>query len=195
MKDRRHPAFFGYGSLVNRATHDHSPAVPARLGGWRRVWRQTTLRPWPFLSVERHANTRIDGLIAAVPGADWSALDRREAAYERTHLTQDSLTDAPYWAAEIQIYSVDPRHGKDAPTGPILLSYLDTVVQGFLREFGRDGVARFFATTVGWGPILDDRHDPLYPRAQRLGMAERGLVDDHIDLLGLVRQPRRSVRP
>ena len=26
----RHPAFFGYGSLVNRATHGHAPAAPAR---------------------------------------------------------------------------------------------------------------------------------------------------------------------
>ena len=28
--------------------------------------------------------------------------------------------------------------------GGVLLSYIDVVVQGYLREFGEDGVARFF---------------------------------------------------
>ncbi|PPB82092.1 gamma-glutamyl AIG2-like cyclotransferase [Albidovulum inexpectatum] len=195
MEVSRHPAFFGYGSLVNRATHDHSPAVSARLSGWRRIWRQTRLRPWPFLSVEPHAGTRIEGLIAAVPGADWAALDRREAAYERTKLPPDSLTGAPGWATGVEIYAIAPRQGEDAPRGPILLSYLDVVVQGFLREFGPDGAARFFSTTAHWGPVLDDRADPLYPRGQRLGMAERAIVDDHIDGLGLARQTRRAFRP
>ena len=33
------PYFFGYGSLVNRATHDYVHAHPARISGWRRAWR------------------------------------------------------------------------------------------------------------------------------------------------------------
>ena len=37
------------------------------------------------------------------------------------------------------------------PKTPILLSYLDVVVQGYLAEFGEAGVARFFASTDGWG--------------------------------------------
>ena len=31
-----HPRFFGYGSLVNRDTHDYPNAVRATLSGWRR---------------------------------------------------------------------------------------------------------------------------------------------------------------
>jgi len=45
--------FFGYGSLVNRATHSFNNAQPAQLTGWRRVWRHTDLRPVAFLSVQR----------------------------------------------------------------------------------------------------------------------------------------------
>ncbi|MDX5384038.1 MAG: gamma-glutamylcyclotransferase, partial [Rhodobacterales bacterium] len=33
--------FFGYGSLVNRATHDYGQARAATLPGWRRAWRHT----------------------------------------------------------------------------------------------------------------------------------------------------------
>ena len=68
---------------------------------------------------------------------------------------------------------------------PILLSYLDVVIQGYLRHFGPDGVARFVATTEGWNaPVLNDRAAPLYPRAQRLTAAETGLVDTILQAQG-----------
>ncbi len=183
----RHPAFFGYGSLVNRATHGHVPAAPVRLAGWQRVWRHTCLRPWPFLSAQPAAG-EIDGLVAAVPGGDWAALDARESAYRRHPLDHLRLSPAPDWAASVEIYAVDPAHALPARSGSILLSYLDTVVQGFLREFGERGVARFFATTAGWTALLDDRRAPLYPRHQPLTAAERAVGDAHLDVLGLPRQ-------
>ena len=61
----------------------------------------------------------------------------------------------------------------------MLLSYLDVVVQGYLREFGEQGVQRFFDTTDGWdAPVLNDRADPVYPRHRTLNEQERALVDD-----------------
>lgn len=181
-----HPAFFGYGSLVNRATHGHAPAAPATLSGWRRVWRQTRLRPWPFLSVEPAAD-EIDGLAAAVPGGDWAALDLREAAYRRHPLDPARLAPRPPWAGRIEIYALDEAVASPAPGGPILLSYLDTVVQGFLREFGPPGVARFFASTAGWTALLDDRGAPLYPRHRPADAELRALTDAHTGALGLAR--------
>ncbi len=186
MPNPRHPAFFGYGSLVNRATHDYAPGAPARLAGWRRVWRHTRLRPWPYLSAEP-AEAEIDGLVAAVPGDDWAVLDKREAAYRRHALLQDRLATAPAWAQRVEIYAVDDAHAVGTADHPILLSYLDTVVQGFLREFGEAGVARFFATTTSWTALLDDRHAPVYARHQKTTAAERRLTDDHADALGLTR--------
>ena len=181
-----HPAFFGYGSLVNRATHAYAQAMPARLAGWRRIWRHTTLRPHPFLSVEPAA-AEIDGLVAAVPSGDWAALDAREAAYRRHAIDPGRLVPAPAWAGRVEIYAVDEAKVASALSGPILLSYLDTVVQGFLSEFGEAGVARFFASTAGWTALLDDRARPLYPRAKRASAAERALADSHADALGLAR--------
>ncbi|MCW3783106.1 gamma-glutamylcyclotransferase family protein [Defluviimonas salinarum] len=187
MTGDRHPAFFGYGSLVNRATHDYAPGEPARLAGWRRVWRHTRLRPWPYLSAEPAA-TEIDGLVAAVPRDDWALLDQREAAYLRHPLLHDHLTTTPGWADRVEIYAVDAAHGLPPNDQPILLSYLDTVVQGFLREFGEAGVAHFFATTTSWTAILDDRAAPHYTRHQKTSAAERRLTDDHVDVLGLTRR-------
>ena len=61
---------------------------------------------------------------------------------------------------------------------PILLSYLDVVIQGFHEHFGEEGVSNFFATTDNWEhPILDDRDAPQYPRATTLTDFERALVD------------------
>lgn len=186
MAPARHPAFFGYGSLVNRATHDHDLGEPARLSGWRRIWRQTRLRDTPFLSVEPAAG-EIDGLVAAVPGGDWQRLDLREEGYRRHAVMADRLSFAPGWAEGIEIYAVEDRHILPASDHPILLSYLDTVVQGFLREFGTGGVEGFFASTTGWSALLDDRDAPRYPRSQKTTTAERRLVDDHAHALGLAR--------
>lgn len=172
------PAFFGYGSLVNLATHDYPNARPATLTGWQRVWRKTAQGPQAFLSVERADGVQIAGVVADVPGADWVALDQREAGYDRhdvTHLITHEGDMAP-----TSVYEVRDPHVDDAQN-PILLSYLDVVVQGFLKIYGADGVAAFFATTAGWDtPILDDRASPRYPRHQLLSADERALVDRHL---------------
>ncbi|WP_339673304.1 gamma-glutamylcyclotransferase family protein [uncultured Roseovarius sp.] len=181
-----HSYFFGYGSLVNRASHSFAGAVPAQLTGWRRIWRHTDLRPVAYLTVVPDAHAEIDGLIAPVPDADWPALDAREAAYIRApaaHQVRHPLPHRP----EIAVYTIpDGLHASPSQAHPILLSYLDVVVQGYFREFGTAGVQRFFDTTDGWdAPLLDDRNSPRYPRHQSLTDEERELTDRHLDLLGV----------
>ena len=176
-----HAYFFGYGSLVNRDTHGFAGAHPARLKGWRRVWRHTMLRPVAYLTVIPDPDAEIDGLIAEVPDDGWAALDERERAYDRVaaaHQVSHALPHSP----EIAVYAIpDGRHGAPGEAGPVLLSYVDVVVQGYLREFGEAGVARFFDTTEGWeAPVLDDRAAPAYPRHRILSADERALVDDHL---------------
>lgn len=171
--------FFGYGSLVNHATHGYDNARPARLTGWRRRWVSTSLRPVAYLSVEP-AETDIAGLVAEVPQGDWTALDAREAAYDKHPVTVQLHACGSESAA--RVYAVSPTHAAPPDIAhPVLLSYIDTVVQGFLEVFGETGAAEFFATTTGWhSPILDDRVTPRYPRATALSPAERALVDRHL---------------
>lgn len=179
------PFFFGYGSLVNRATHVHDNAHPATVRGWRRVWRHTALRPVAFLTVVPDPATEIDGLIAGVLRGDWTALDEREHAYDRVRALD--LRHALPVQPEVHLYTIpDGKHGRPDRKHPVLLSYIDVVVQGYLREFGEDGVARFFETTDGWdAPVAWDRKAPRYPRHQTLSAHELALVDRWLDDLAV----------
>ena len=182
--DMKNPYFFGYGSLVNRATHDYPDAVPAKATGWRRLWRHTGLRPVAFLTVVADEDSTIEGLIAGVPNADWVALDQREWAYQRI-IANNDISHGLSHEPDIALYAVphDQSH-KPSVKHPILLSYIDVVVQGYLTEFGQDGAQRFFDTTDGWDiPIINDRDAPLYPRHQPLSPDERHFVDEQLSAL------------
>ncbi|KEJ89106.1 gamma-glutamylcyclotransferase family protein [Sulfitobacter donghicola] len=179
-----HPCFFGYGSLVNRATHNYVEASRAQLGGWRRRWVHTQDRGIAFLSVVPDSETTIDGLIAEVPNADWLALDEREYGYARIS-SKGAVKHPRDPATVISHYSVPKETWVDIQNHRIPLSYLDVVVQGYLREFGAAGVSNFFATTDGWEtPVLNDRAAPTYPRKQILSAQETALVDQHLALRG-----------
>lgn len=157
------PAFFGYGSLVNGATHGYAGLAPARLTGWRRLWRRAPGRRVSLLTVRPSEGAGLDGATAWLPGADWAALDAREAAYARADCTAQ-LSPPP--ARPVALYAV-PGNGPPSGAGdpPILMSYLDTVVAGFARLHGEGAPARFFDETDGWGaPVADDRAAPIYPR-------------------------------
>lgn len=174
------PYFFGYGSLVNRNTHTYPDAHPAQLNGWRRAWVKSTGFDRVFLSVRPDPGTTIEGLIAAVPGADWAALDARETGYARQSsgaAVIHPLSPSP----PVAHYAVPEDEPGQVTRNFVLLSYIDVVVQGFLREYGEDGVARFFDTTDGWDTqVHDDRGAPEYPRAQLLTSDETALVDHHL---------------
>ncbi|RYH02152.1 gamma-glutamylcyclotransferase [Salipiger sp. IMCC34102] len=172
------PSFFGYGSLVHLATHAYRDPRPATLPGWRRIWRTTTLRRAAFLSVEPDFDCRIDGIVAQVPDADWTALDQREAAYTRVDISET------IGVPECAVYRVSTTVlAKPGGEAPILRSYLDTVAQGFFDIYGEEGLARFFATTTGWGPIDDDRAEPVYSRVQPVADNVTERIDGHLAAL------------
>ncbi|MBQ2260679.1 MAG: gamma-glutamylcyclotransferase [Loktanella sp.] len=171
------PAFFGYGSLVNLATHTNADPLPARLAGWRRVWITTGIRDAAFLSVEPDPSCVIDGITAQVPGGDWAMLDLRETGYDRHPVTVMQGGTA----RDVAIYQVSPEvRIRNRVKAPILRSYLDVVVQGFWQVYGETGVADLFASTSGWRAIHDDRAAPAYPRHQRLTAAQTALVDHYL---------------
>jgi hypothetical protein len=178
--------FFGYGSLVNRHTHSYPDADKVTIRGWRREWRMARGLGRTFLSVVPDAGAQIDGLVARVPGNDWAALDIRETGYQRHALGAGAFAQGPVRPA--QIYAIAPQDGHPAShDAPIKLSYLDVVVEGFALEFGLDGVARFFDTTTGWAPVLDDRAAPHYPRARPVAAHLRDVVDGYLQNLRVAR--------
>lgn len=179
------PYFFGYGSLVNTKTHVYQDARPAKLSGWRRVWRRTNARDMAFLTIVPSDRTELLGLIAKVPNADWVALDAREEGYDRlvaTEMITHDHSDNP----ELAIYAIpEATRFPPTPDHPILLSYLDVVLQGYLHVFGEAGVQHFMETTDGWDTVvLNDRANPIYPRAQSLRADETALVDACLTQVG-----------
>ena len=176
--------FFGYGSLVNLSTHEYRDPKAASLRGWRRIWLNTYMCDAAFLSVHPAEGAEIDGIIARVPDADWVALDARETGYDRLDATDQIVVDTepPF---DCVVYVV-PRT-RETDTGqksPILLSYLDVVLQGFMQIYGSDGLDHFFATTDGWDrSIYNDRHMPIYPRHRHLDATElkcvNALLEEH----------------
>ncbi|MEO1026774.1 MAG: gamma-glutamylcyclotransferase, partial [Pseudomonadota bacterium] len=166
-------------SLVNPATHSYDRQHVAQLSGWRRVWRHRAGGKTAFLAAVRGTGV-LEGMIFQVADADWPALDIREATYLRERVTDVTHPLPP--ETDVSVYHApDDLHPVADEPLPILLSYLDVVVQGYLRAFGESGVADFFETTDGWdAPILDDRDAPRYPRHQVLTTEERRLTDDWI---------------
>jgi hypothetical protein len=172
------PYFFGYGSLVNSKTHVYQDARPAKLSGWRRVWKRTNARDMAFLTIVPSDRTGLLGLIAKVPNSDWVALDAREEGYDRLVATE-MITHDHSGNPELAIYAIpEATRFPPTPDHPILLSYLDVVLQGYLNVFGESGVQHFMETTDGWDTVvLNDRANPIYPRAQSLSADEISMVD------------------
>lgn len=183
------PFIFGYGSLVNRRTHDFAEAHPAHLKGWKRAWRRTNLRRVAYLTAVPSNDSVIDGLILQATHGD-ATLDQREHAYAR-HTVTHAVAHPAENSGDVQVYSIaDGTHFEPTYENPVLLSYVDVVVQGYFREFGEEGVRNFFETTEGWhAPIHDDRAKPIYSRHQSLCRSELDQVDFWLKEVGARVEP------
>lgn len=178
-------AWFGYGSLVNRATIGwaYEGAWPARLSGWRRHWRPRPDMPgFPaaLLTVSADLEAGCDGLLVLDRAENLPALDRREGRYHRRLVDRAALSGVEVLPAACPVYVYEamdhlPVH-RDPPR--ILRSYLDVVMKGFLDEHGRDGLERFLQETFRFDmPIHEDRDVPVYPRHVPASAEERDLFD------------------
>ena len=187
-----HFAYFGYGSLINRATHQNDVVEvrAARLNGWRRCWRPRPDMPgFPavLLSVRREEGASCEGVVVTDHVGNLAALDAREARYSRHELGHGELHlhEGEHPAMPVYVYQANeaiPPH-RDPPH--ILQSYLDAVMKGLLELHGEASVAAFIATTDGFDyPIHRDRTDPVYPRAIGIDAAEMALFDALLEEAG-----------
>lgn len=186
MTDSEYIAYFGYGSLVNRATHRTRivDAVPARLDGWRRSWRpraDTSVFDVAILSVTREPASTTRGLLVIDRIENLPSIDERERHYDRVLLDQDEIAHGAELPPDCPVYVYEVPDTPDLSFGTqrILRSYLDAVLQGYLKEHGESSVRQFVEETVAFEiGILDDRSNPLYQRNVTLSGFEQALFDD-----------------
>jgi len=185
--------YFGYGSLVNRDTRPASEvADTARLMGWRRVWEHRVIEPnreklCTSLSVEPLEDTvagGIDGVVVSIPVHELAQLDERESGYERLTLPADCF-DLPdsFEGDEVMVYRSLPENRALADSEhPILQSYVDCVMAGYLRRFSETGLRALMDSTRGWDrSIFDDRVDPFYPRWVEVDDISCAMFDEYLD--------------
>lgn len=187
--------YFGFGSLVNRNTlsADVVDVIPVRLKGWRRHWQNhpvesdtpTHLHSIALLSVHPKLECEIDGVLVIDRMSNLAALDTRERSYQRIQLDESNFSFKnnnlnSFSDISVHLYMADSAL-ETIEKPQILRSYLDVVMQGYLREFGEAGLRKFFATTDGFDfSIREDRDNPEYPRHQSLSQEERGLFAELI---------------
>ena len=187
--------YFGYGSLVNRATRPaDEQALPARLYGWQRVWghrvqqsgeSNSGLRPaCCSLSVEKCEGDNqafIDGVIVRIPLVNLPVLDQREVGYDRVQLPASDF-DLPESCSVdgIHVYVSAKTHSiRPNAQHPILQSYIDCVLAGYCSIYGQTGMQQFVDSTSGWGGFIEkDRHKPQYPRAVAVPQNQLNLFDE-----------------
>ena len=195
--------YFGYGSLVNDRTRNaESFGFPGRLKGYQRRWSiwkaSEERRAFGFggvaaLSVFAAPEAFCDGLLIFDHKEHLPQVDQREAMYDRVRIDLaefETEHEIPR-GLDCYIYVGHPPH-TDAvdPDYPILQSYVDAVMQGFLHKFGQDGVERFVSETTGWKtPVVQDRDRPFYPRNVTLTMEEAKLIDLLVEQSGAPRVP------
>lgn len=176
-------AYFGYGSLVNRATlrTKFLGIRRASVTGWRRFWMPRLAPEAALLSVRPEEAFTTQGVVVYDHADHLPAVDEREAGYVRRVVMPGhvAIETAPASDVPLFIYEASPTTPDAADVGAFILqSYLDAVLQGFLSLYGEAGVRRFVAETEGFETtILGDRATPRYPRSVVLSAGEADLFD------------------
>lgn len=186
MTESEFIAYFGYGSLVNRATHRTRivDAVPAKLHGWRRSWRpraDTSVFDVAILSVRREPASTTRGLLVIDRVENLPSIDERERHYDRVLLDDDEVARRAVLPPDcpVYVYQVPDTPELNFGSQRILRSYLDAVLQGYLVEHGEASVRQFVEETAAFEiGIVDDSSDPLYQRSVTLSAFEQALFDD-----------------
>ena len=193
-------AYFGYGSLVNDKTrNEDSFGIAVRLRGYRRHWSIWDASPQRksmgllgavALSVTPSADAFCDGLLVFDRKDHLPEVDLREAHYSRVSIKAEDMQSEQPLSDLVQsyIYVGQPALNNASDIRfPILQSYIDAVLQGFLDKFGESGVERFVEETDGWHiPILNDRAAPLYPRSVKLTVQQEKLIDHYVSISGAI---------
>lgn len=165
---------FGYGSLIcadsRSRTGISGTAHPIEVKGIARRWSVHSPE-WPATAVSAHSESdaKCNGVYFAVDQANLEQFDLREQGYDRISVDWNDVTSLS--AAELPTEGVlwayiGKETGQPSPAKPIMQSYLDVILNGCL-DYGEHFAQLFTQQTDLWQHLVDDRHDPQYPRPLR----------------------------
>lgn len=194
-------AYFGYGSLVNPATHrtkiiGHTKAT---VKGWSRHWQARPDAgddPVALLTARRSEDPehRLRGLLVFDHVDNLPALDLREAGYNRVQLSPSDIETEDEIPANVPMFIYEARPpAKPEEPHFIHQSYLDAVLQGYWHQYGEDAVREFLAQTANFDtPVKADRHRPLYQRPVQLADHEINYFSEATKHLKLILDEEKS---
>lgn len=156
---------FGFGSLVNKNSIQSSILAMknSKILGYKRRWIEPfTVQGTVYRAlgvVESGPFDFVHGVTIFVPKTTLQHLYTREASYRR--LVVDAVDEYGNidYATTFETREAAPDEAR------IPISYVATVAEGFVDQYGANGLDKFIDNTDGWEHgIIDDSDDPVYPR-------------------------------
>lgn len=164
---------FGYGSLICSDSRSRTGATHTahaiEVTGIQRKWSVHT-PDWPATAVGAHSvkDANCNGVYFEVDAVNLAKFDQREQGYQRVaipwqHVTAQQTNHSLPSTGTLWVYVGSHSMAQPEPSRPIMLSYVDVIINGCL-DYGEEFAARFTETTELWQFLVDDRHSPQYPR-------------------------------
>lgn len=157
---------FSYGTLINpeirKKTGNSGKTCIARARGYRRRWNwQHPTQSRTALGVEKKEDCQCLGVVVEIPDSEIHKFDEREFNYRREHVDN---VECQVKLDEVWIYvPIEPKLASTQK--PIVQTYLDPILDYFLKV-DEELAQEFLQTTMDWErPWVDDRDNPVYPRA------------------------------
>ena len=170
---RKQHYIFGYGSLISRSSRRITGIAGDSLAVWVKGlertwvgWEGTGMRA---VAARPMAGACCNGVLFEVPESELEKFDERETHYRRAqldllqvdYLQGDQALDEN---SQVWVYLYNHK-GHGLQSAPIVQSYLDVILLG-CQEIAPTFAKEFIVHTLNWDIWHDDRHQPVYPRAQ-----------------------------
>jgi len=164
---------FGYGSLISsssrRITGIAGDSLAVRVQGLERTWVGWEGTGMRAVAARPMAGACCNGVLFEVPESELEKFDERETHYRRAQL---DLSQVDYLQgdqaldenSQVWVYLYNHK-GHGLQSAPIVQSYLDVILLG-CQEIAPTFAKEFIVHTLNWDIWHDDRHQPVYPRAQ-----------------------------
>jgi hypothetical protein len=159
---------FGYGSLIcadsRSRTGASGDALAVEVEGLERSWNVALSdADLSVVGIRQRKGHHAGGMLFPVEEDQLPLFDAREKEYQRVELASRELRCLDNQALPEGHFWVYLPPEQTSPH-PIAQSYLDVVLHGCLQQ-GETFARHFLEFTSDWKERLDDRHQPLYPRA------------------------------